>query len=320
MIPAKVARWNMAAIDLDAEEVAIAAGIPLESRSSFSYEEGVRLWEVAETLTGDPTIGHRAGAQQHVSDLGALGSLFAHAADVRSALEGLSRVGPALVPGSRVVLVPEGRWTELRYSRPPSPRSTRHGVESLAAGLVAMIRHCTRQNFSLVRVALDNPRPADTEPYTRFYGVEVEWDAECMILELPLAVLELRLTSADAVVHELLSERIDQLLPQAMSMSSRMSRIRRAVSMAVHMGDPSLEGAARELGVSGRTLQRQLRSEGVTFRDLRSDALRRRAEELLAANVPVEQVAEALGYSTRSGFERAFRSWTGETPRSFKGG
>ena len=319
MVPVRVARWNMTALDLAADEVGRAAAVPVAEREYLSYEEGMRLWEAAERLTADPTVGHRAGAQQHINELGALGAMFAHASSVRTAFEAIARTYEALVPGSRIELCPQPAWTELRYSRPPSATRSRHGVESLAAALVTMARHCTRQSFPLVRVAFDNPPPVEVEPYTRFYGVEPEWDADHVSLELREETLALRLTSADIALHRLLLDRIEELMPPARSVSPRMVRIHRAILTAVHLGDPSLAGVARELGVGRRTLQRQLEAEGVTFRALVQDVKRIRAEQLLARDgQTVEQVADMLGYSSRSAFDRAFLTWTGETPRAFQ--
>ena len=71
--------------------------------------------------------------------------------------------------------------------------------------------------------------------------------------------------------------------------------------------------------MSGRTLQRKLRDEGMAFQalldDLRCQLARRHMAE------PRESIAEIaflLGFSEVSTFHRAFKRWTGLTPGDYR--
>jgi AraC-like DNA-binding protein len=77
---------------------------------------------------------------------------------------------------------------------------------------------------------------------------------------------------------------------------------------------PTLTEVARRLGVGPRTLQRRLAERGETFDSLLRRALRRRADDFLAAGVSVTDVAVELGYSDVAHFSRAYRNWTGRPP------
>ncbi|MEV4732361.1 AraC family transcriptional regulator [Saccharopolyspora sp. NPDC049426] len=84
--------------------------------------------------------------------------------------------------------------------------------------------------------------------------------------------------------------------------------------------DPSLDAdaVAKACNVSRRTLYRILGDEGAATR-LRRMRIER-ARELLAADRsrPVGWVATACGFETESGFYRAFRAATGETPAEYR--
>lgn len=83
--------------------------------------------------------------------------------------------------------------------------------------------------------------------------------------------------------------------------------------------DPSLERVARDLGLSTRTLRRQLSVQGSSFQALLDDARRKRALEYLTEHDwPVERVAARLGYADSSSFRRAFRRWTGLAPHLYR--
>jgi AraC-like DNA-binding protein len=83
-------------------------------------------------------------------------------------------------------------------------------------------------------------------------------------------------------------------------------------------GDFDQDGIARSLNQSASTLQRRLRSEGTTYQGL-LDATRRdlALEYLRHGRHSLADVAFLLGFTEHGNFTRAFRRWTGKTPRPF---
>jgi AraC-like DNA-binding protein len=81
---------------------------------------------------------------------------------------------------------------------------------------------------------------------------------------------------------------------------------------------PTIERVAPRLGMSIRTLQRRLHEWGHSFEDIVDDTRRDVAiERLTAGETSITETAFLLGYSDLSHFTRAFRRWTGTTPREF---
>lgn len=80
----------------------------------------------------------------------------------------------------------------------------------------------------------------------------------------------------------------------------------------------TIDGVALQMGMSRRTLQRWLERWGVPFEAMVDEARRERALGLMAAgNHALVEIAFLVGYSDQAHFGRAFRRWTGETPRGF---
>jgi AraC-like DNA-binding protein len=70
--------------------------------------------------------------------------------------------------------------------------------------------------------------------------------------------------------------------------------------------------------MSIRTLQRRLRAWGHSFEDIVDETRREAAvARLTASDTSITETAFLLGYSDLSHFTRAFRRWTGTTPREF---
>lgn len=82
---------------------------------------------------------------------------------------------------------------------------------------------------------------------------------------------------------------------------------------------PTLRMAARALNTSPRSLQRMLDQAGVSFSELLTQLESGRACELLHdPTLHIRQISRSLGYRDPSSFSRAFRNWTGASPRDYR--
>ena len=81
----------------------------------------------------------------------------------------------------------------------------------------------------------------------------------------------------------------------------------------------TLETVADALHISPRTLRRRLAELGTSFQMILEQLRRGRAVELLLhSGLSVEQIGSELGYLDPSNFGRAFRRWTGQSPREYR--
>jgi AraC-like DNA-binding protein len=79
------------------------------------------------------------------------------------------------------------------------------------------------------------------------------------------------------------------------------------------------EDLASWLNMSARTLHRQLQEEGASLQQLKDSVRRDLAVSLLQrSSRPMKQIAEAVGFQNEKSFMRAFKTWTGATPESFR--
>ncbi len=73
------------------------------------------------------------------------------------------------------------------------------------------------------------------------------------------------------------------------------------------------------LGMSKRTLQRNLKTRGLIFKDLKESARFEKAKQLLIETpLSVQEVSWQLGYTDLSNFNRAFRRWAGMTASKYR--
>jgi AraC-like DNA-binding protein len=105
--------------------------------------------------------------------------------------------------------------------------------------------------------------------------------------------------------------------------ASRENSFRRRVEAELEpmlaSGAIRIERVARALGCSRQTLYRRLKVEGLTFEQVLDDLRRRRALRLVHDHaMPVKEIAYRLGFSDPAAFSRAFKRWTGKSPRAMR--
>jgi AraC-like DNA-binding protein len=94
---------------------------------------------------------------------------------------------------------------------------------------------------------------------------------------------------------------------------------RRLISQLIATGRCTREVVARYLNMHPRTLHRRLSDHGVNFAELVDEHRRERATEMVSqGSLPLKQIADALGFSSQSAFNQAFKRWTNASPRRFQ--
>lgn len=89
--------------------------------------------------------------------------------------------------------------------------------------------------------------------------------------------------------------------------------------MKMGVGKMNVEEIAEALRMSSRTLCRKLEAERTSFKKVRDDLRRDLAVELLNnSNESMLEIALELGFGEVSSFHRAFRTWTGATPGTYR--
>ncbi len=112
----------------------------------------------------------------------------------------------------------------------------------------------------------------------------------------------------------------DLVVEMGVEPQKRMEHVvRDALRFQFAAGDISEEAVARRLAMGPRTLQRALRKEGTSFRELRARIVADRASILLVeTDLGVEAIGTSLGYEEPKSFRRAFRAATGLSPSAFR--
>ncbi|HXI85979.1 MAG TPA: helix-turn-helix domain-containing protein, partial [Parvularculaceae bacterium] len=162
------------------------------------------------------------------------------------------------------------------------------------------------------------PTRAPQDGLLSFWETPVRCGAHAYSLEYDIGAARLPLRSAERIPLKASAvyDMIDTLIAdreRTVPRDDLATRVARA--MAAGVTDQS--DIADHLGVSVATLRRRLADLGLSFRDLRSQALNDKAIVMLRQGFEVGDVADALGFVDARSFSRAFKAWNGMTPTAF---
>jgi AraC-like DNA-binding protein len=277
-----------------------------------------RLLTLGVARTHCPHLGLLVGQRATILSLGLVGRLMLHSVTVGDALRALVSNLSIQNRGAVPSLSVEGDTALFRYEvYQPEVESTDQIADGSIAVAVNALRALCGADWNPTEVLLPRAAPADREPYRRCFRAPVRFDQEVAAIVFPARDLDRRVAGADPVLRAMLEERIQHL--RAPPESELADHIRRLLRTRLTRNRCSAEDIADLLKMHRRTLTRHLKDSGMGYRAIANEVRFEIARQLLEdTEVPLGQIAAALGYSEASAFTRAFRRWSGQTPTAWR--
>jgi AraC-like DNA-binding protein len=280
-----------------------------------------QLWDEAARLTGDDAFGLHVAAGIRPGVFDVLDYACRTAPTLRVSFERLIRYNRLEHDIAVFSYVERGSVGRLEHRfRIPGIEPSRQAAEFTMASIVVIGGQILGEALRPRAVEFRHTAPRETVEHLRAFGVEPRFGCEANALELDREVLERPVPNADPALSRIIVRQAEALLaarPEVVETTA--DRVRRLLVASLGEGDVTLAGMADKLRMSERTLQRRLAEEGLTFEDLVEQQRKELALQYLAdVKLAVSEVAYLLGYSEPSAFHRAFKRWTGMTPKELR--
>jgi AraC-like DNA-binding protein len=155
--------------------------------------------------------------------------------------------------------------------------------------------------------------------YDRVFGVPLVFGSDMNALLMDEEFLSIRLPRTNRYVFGVLSAHAEALLKSLENSKSTRGRVESLLMPILHTGEASVDLIAGTLGLSRQTLFRKLKAEGVTFEKVLDELRHKLAHYYLSGKkVSVNETAYLVGFSDPAAFSRAFKRWTGNSPRMMR--
>jgi len=301
-----------------ARRAGLDPGLLTEPNARYPTEPLQRLWEIAAAESADPIFGFRVGSLVRPGTFHALGLGIVSSTSVLAALNRVQRYSSIVSTNGRLVVMQQDGLVGLETRADQmTVMPTIHCVDALVVGLCRILVQCAGPSAMPAKVVFMRPRAAPAEVYREVLGCPVEFDGRHIAIWFDAAAAARPVLSGNAELaaeaDKLSARYMDALAPE-----STAARVRSLLLKAMPSGEFSRDAIARSLNQSASTLQRRLRDEGATYQEL-LDATRHEMalDYLRQGRHSLVDVAFLLGFTDQSNFTRAFRRWTGKTPREY---
>lgn len=316
------------AVSLGADRAALLARTGV-TESDFTNQDAripldryKALYRVGQEMTGEPALALKFPEATRFEQISIVGLICQAADTMGGALKQLNRFSRLVVEvdgvsdGPRFQLAPRNGelWLEDRCAE-DFPELIE---AALARFTCEMTRHYPDFPFAL-GVHLTRPRPAHAAEYERVLRAPVTFGAAWNALRIEPSWLDLAIHRPNRYAFGMFNGHADALLASLEESKTTRGRVEALLIPLLHTGELAMGAVATALGLSRQTLYRRLKAEGVSFDQVLGD-LRRRMAETYLEKLSVNETAYLVGFSETSAFSRAFKRWTGASPRSRRTG
>ncbi|MEE4216741.1 MAG: AraC family transcriptional regulator [Xanthomonadales bacterium] len=300
------------------DRVGLNVGMYSDPDQRVTYLRSGRLFAEAASATGCDYFGLLAGQASRPSHLGIVGFLVRTAETVGDALESFVEYLDLHDKGGTLDLSKEGEYCQLSFHvHQMGVQGIDQAYDFSAAIMQRIMQSLCGENWTATEVLLPRKKPADEVPYRRLFQSIIIYDADVCALSFPCSQLDRTSSTADSLLfrhlqheakllHRAYEKRITDFLPTVLRHGLLTESF-------------SAQEISQKLGLSERTLHRQLKVAGTSFRtELDKERMAVAMQLLEATSLAVCDIAQSLGYSNSSSFNRAFRRWAEFSPSEWR--
>lgn len=174
------------------------------------------------------------------------------------------------------------------------------------------------QSMSLQAANFTHARPEYANDYNMLFRCPIRFDQARNSLVFSSNYLAKANVQTEQSLELFLDIPSQSLMSLPDYQNSLVERIRVLLKKVEDNNFPDLEFVAEKLEMSSATMRRRLRAEGSSYQMIKDDIRRDLAIYFLSrGSLSIEQVAEKIGFNEATSFYRAFKRWTGVTPRDY---
>ncbi|MBO9399150.1 helix-turn-helix domain-containing protein [Shimia sp. R9_2] len=314
---------------LDQKRVFKGTGVDRSKLSDKDYS--VSLDQILSVLRNiaeqrwHPAIPYEIGRSLHISDYGLYGYAVLSGTRYPDTVKFAQKFHSLAAPTSEMAFVFDSElqgWTFEPVEAAASSPDFYDFLVCLQVGIFLSLHQDVlgqefKSNLIEVRCHQNSFYTVDKDA-AEAYQLGAEHNRFCVPLVWNDRRLELGNSRTYKQVTEICEEELSEILHSGsgpISGKVRGELIRRASF------DANMDQISHNIGLTSRTLRRLLKRENTTFSDILASTRLEVAQKYLRdAELSTQEIAFVLGFSDAASFHRAFRRWTGKTPKQYRNG
>ena len=301
------------------------AGLPEERlahpTNRVSVEDTMNVWNAIVNQTGSHDIGLISGSRMQLSSLGMLGYLAMNSETISEAINKICSYqrlinsiaflqARASIATTRYELILQEEWSPF----------FRYTIDFMMAALASVVRNSTPVLVMPQEVGFAFPLLDNQEAYMQVFAPsKVVFDTQTSYIVYSQDDLKHKMMGANSELFSYFEKELDVVLVGHDKQLKYTRTVRELIQKKLKAEIPRLEEVAKDMGMSTRSLQEQLKNEATSFRLLLNEVRKEVAmKQLKNQNLNVSEVAFLIGFSDIAVFSRSFKKWTGLSPSQYQ--
>ena len=280
-----------------------------------------QLWDDALAAVDNPCFGLDSYKYWHPGYMGALGYAWLSSSTLREGFERLSRYISLISSSGSIILSEDEQEFTISFNYEQLGSNSARSDNALAI-ILHMCRINYQDGLNPSQVSFAHKEPECSGDYFACFKSTVNFNAACDSLSFPLQLMDETLPGSNKQLAQLNDQVMIQYLNDIKKYHCDEARneLQEAIKTVIVKKLPSglVTGqlVADELGMSYRSMQRRLAESGSTFRELFEQCRRDLAQKYVNnGDMSMTEITFMMGFSELSSFSRAYKRWTGHSPR-----
>jgi AraC-like DNA-binding protein len=295
-----------------------------EEESRVSAETYNRVIEFCVIETEDDFFGLHAGEFLNLSAAGLIGQITQTSSTVKQALDyccEFANLGCRALP---MELEEEGDSYRLNFIADPlwekqSEVSVKQTIDGVMAFSLREFHLLTRQKYFPKKVGFAFSKPNNFQEYERIFKCPIEFNANRTFMLFDAAHVNAKVVTSDFNLLRVLVAHATEKLAELEGEVDFYHQVKKSIVNLIKPDFPTIDTVAANLNTSVRTLQRKLKEEDHTFKDIIESLRQEMAFNYLKKeDLSIKEIAILLNYSDSSAFVKSFKKWTGKSPSEFR--
>ena len=274
-----------------------------------------KLWDDAYEQIESPCFGLDSYKYWHPGYMGALGYAWLSSDTLREGFTRLSRYISILSTSGKIKIKESSTEYSLYFE------DDQMGINPARSdNALSILLHMCRMNYdnslNPSRVTFTHSEPSCAGNYFNYFKSNVFFNKKFDSISFPIEVIDVFLPGANKQLAKLNDQVIIQYLKKFTNHTLE-EQVKVIIVKNLSSGIVTGEMVADKMAMSLRTLQRELKELGTSFKQLLEECRQSLAEKYVTGGtMNMTEITFMLGFSELSSFSRAYKRWTGHSPRT----
>ena len=280
------------------------------------------LWQKLFDLTNDVNIGIKAGRFASPKIFNILGLSMGLAQTPLEGMETMFRYFRLFSNAVRMYLVRVKAGYRLQINVITNLEIPKTNIDAFFSAFITMYRQHYGDAFAPIAMKLPYSEIVDKVYFQRFFRCPIEFSTNKLEMLFTKESMECKVSNISGLGSGLLPTVSTKALQEGLKQIDEehfVDQVKVLVKQNLSNDAASISMVAQRLGMSERTLQRRLSNHQYKFRKLTDDCRQEIALDYVPnSDLSLTDISHLLGFSNYNNFARAFKRWTGISPKTFQ--